>query len=250
MEMQSSNPTLNERTFGAARVGVGEPAMTVQGTVNKTFILLAVLVVTAMWTWSKTTDPSSAGFVSITFIGSMIAGLVLAIATSFKPKWSPITAPLYAACEGLLLGILSAYFEMRYPGIVIQAVGLTFAVTFAMLMGYKAGWLQATPGLRKGLMIAMGGIMIFYAIVWIASMFGIHPPGFLNGGGPLGIAFSLFVVGIASMSLVLDFDLIESFSREGVEKYMEWYGAFALMVTLIWLYMEILRLLSKLNRRN
>jgi uncharacterized YccA/Bax inhibitor family protein len=248
--MESSNPTLNERTFGGARVGMGQPAMTVQGTVNKTFILLAVLMATAMWTWSKTSDPTSAGFLNITFIGSMIAGLVLAIATSLKPKWSPITAPLYAACEGLLLGILSAYFEMRYPGIVIQAVGLTFAVTFAMLMGYKAGWLQATPALRKGLMIAMGGIMIFYAVVWIASMFGIHPPGFLNGGGPLGIAFSLFVVGIASMSLVLDFDLIESYSREGVDKYMEWYGAFALMVTLIWLYMEILRLLSKINRRN
>jgi len=118
------------------------------------------------------------------------------------------------------------------------------------LMGYKAGLLQATPGLRKGLMIAMGGIMIFYAIVWIASMFGIHPPGFLNGGGPLGIAFSLFVVGIAAMSLILDFDIIESGAREGLEKYMEWYGAFALMVTLIWLYMEILRLLSKVNRRN
>jgi len=250
MEMESSNPTLNERTFGAARVGVGEPAMTIQGTVNKTFILLAVLVATAAWTWSKTLNPSNAGFLNITFIGSMIVGLILALMTTFKPKWSPITAPLYAACEGLLLGILSAYFEMRYPGIVIQAVGLTFAVTFAMLMGYKAGWLQATPALRKGLMIAMGGIMIFYAIVWIASMFGIHPPGFLNGGGPLGIAFSLFVVGIASMSLVLDFDLIESGSREGLEKYMEWYGAFALMVTLIWLYMEILRLLSKLNRRN
>ena len=111
-----------------------------------------------MWTWSKTSDPSSAGFLGITFMVSMIVGLILAIATSFKPKWSPITAPLYAACEGLLLGILSAYFEMRYPGIVMQAVGLTFAVTFAMLMGYKAGWLQATPGLRKGLMIAMGGI--------------------------------------------------------------------------------------------
>ncbi|MBF0571288.1 MAG: Bax inhibitor-1/YccA family protein [Candidatus Omnitrophica bacterium] len=248
--MESSNPTLNERTFGAARVGIGEPAMTVQGTVNKTLILLAVLVATAMWTWSKTSQPGSAGFVSITFIGSMIAGFILAIATSFKPKWSPVTAPFYAACEGLLLGILSAYFEMRYPGIVIQAVGLTFAVTFAMLMGYKAGWLRATPGLRRGLMIAMGGIMLFYAVVWIASMFGIHPPGFINGGGPLGILFSLFVVGIASMSLVLDFDLIESASREGLEKYMEWYGAFALMVTLIWLYMEILRLLSKLSRRN
>jgi uncharacterized YccA/Bax inhibitor family protein len=250
MEMQSSNPTLNEKTFGAARVGVGEPAMTIQGTVNKTFILLAILVAAAAWTWSKAYDPSSAGFVGVTFIGSMIVGFGLAIATSFKPKWSPVTAPLYAACEGLLLGILSAYFEARYPGIVMQAVGLTFAVTFAMLMGYKAGWLQATPGLRKGLMIAMGGIMIFYVVIWIASMFGIHPPGFVNGGGPLGIAFSLFVVGIASMSLILDFDIIESGSREGLEKYMEWYGAFALMVTLVWLYMEILRLLSKLNRRN
>jgi len=247
--MESSNPTLNERTFGAARVGIGMPAMTVQGTVNKTFILLAVLVITAMWTWSKTYDPNSAGFLGITFMASMIGGLILAVATSFKPKWSPITAPLYAACEGLLLGILSAYFERTYPGIVMQAVGLTFAVTFAMLMGYKAGWLQATAGLRKGLMIAMGGLMLFYVVVWIASMFGIHPPGFINGGGPLGIAFSLFVVGIASMSLILDFDIIESGSREGLGKYMEWYGAFALMVTLVWLYMEILRLLSKINRK-
>ena len=248
--MESSNPTLNERTFGAARVGMGEPAMTVQGTVNKTFILLAVLMATAMWTWSKASNPGNAGFLQVIFFGSMIVGFILAMATSFKPKWSPISAPLYAACEGLFLGILSAYFEMRYPGIVLQAVGLTFAVTLAMLMGYKAGWLQATPGLRKGLMIAMGGIMIFYVIVWIASMFGIQPPGFINGGGPLGIAFSLFVVGIASMSLILDFDIIESGSREGLGKYMEWYGAFALMVTLIWLYMEILRLLSKINRRN
>jgi len=188
--MESSNPTLNEKTFGAARVGMGEPAMTVQGTVNKTFILLAVLVAAAMWTWSKTSDPSSAGFVNVTFIGSMIVGLIFAVATSFKPKWAPITAPLYAACEGLLLVFFPRILK-ELSGIVVKAVGLTFAVTFAMLMGYKAGWLQATPGLRKGLMIAMGGIMIFYAVCWIASMFGIHPPGFLNGGGPLGIAFSL-----------------------------------------------------------
>jgi len=248
--MESSNPTLNERTFGAARVGIGEPAMTIQGTVNKTFILLAILVAAAAWTWSKTSNPASTGFIGITFIASMIAGLILAIATSFKPQWSPTTAPLYAACEGLLLGIVSAYFERQFPGIVMQAVGLTFAVTFAMLMGYKAGFLQATPGLRKGLMIAMGGLMLFYAIVWIASFFGIHPPGFINGGGALGIAFSLVVVGIASMSLILDFDIIESGAREGLEKYMEWYGAFALMVTLIWLYMEILRLLSKFSRRD
>jgi len=250
MEMQSSNPTLNERTFGAARVGIGEPAMTIQGTINKTFILLAILVAAAAWTWSKTSNPASAGFLGITFFASMIVGLILAIATSFKPKWSPITAPLYAGCEGLLLGILSAYFEMRYPGIVMQAVGLTFAVTFAMLMGYKAGWLQATPGLRKGLMIAGGGLFLFYMVVMIASFFGIHPPAFINGGGPLGIAFSLVVVGMASMFLIIDFDIIETGSREGLEKYMEWYGAFSLMVTLIWLYVEILRLLSKINRRN
>jgi uncharacterized YccA/Bax inhibitor family protein len=250
MEMQSSNPTLNERTFGAARVGIGEPTMTIQGTVNKTFILLAVLVVTAMWTWSKTTDPSSAGSLKIIFYGSMFAGLILGVVTSFKPTWSPITAPIYAAFEGMFLGILSAYYEIRFPGIVMQAVGLTFAVTFAMLMGYKAGWLQATPGLRKGLMIAMGGIFLFYMVIMIAGFFGIHAPGFINGGGPLGIVFSLFVVGIASMSLILDFDIIESGAREGLAKYMEWYGAFALMVTLVWLYMEIIRLLSKINRRN
>ncbi|MDE2221843.1 MAG: Bax inhibitor-1/YccA family protein [Candidatus Omnitrophica bacterium] len=248
--MESSNPTLNERAFGAARVGIGEPAMTIQGTVNKTLILLGILMACAMWTWSQAYNPASQGLLSGVFFVSMIGGLILAVATSFKPKWSPITAPLYAACEGLLLGVLSAYFEARYPGIVMQAVGLTFAVTLAMLMGYKSGWLQATPGLRKGLFIAMGGLMIFYVVVWIASFFGIHPPGFINGGGPLGIAFSLFVVGIAALSLVLDFDLIESACREGLERYMEWYGAFALMVTLIWLYMEILRLLSKLNRRD
>lgn len=250
MEMQSSNPTLNEKTFGAARVGAGMPAMTLQGTVNKTFILLAILIACAMWSWSASAKPNQAGILGIVFFVSMIGGLILAIATSFKPKWSPITAPLYAACEGLLLGLVSVYFERAYPGIVMKAVGLTFAVTMAMLLGYKSGFLQATPGLQKGLMIAMGGLMLFYVVVWIASFFGVHQPAFINGGGPLGIAFSLFVVGLAAMSLVLDFGFIETASREGLEPYMEWYGAFALMVTLVWLYMEILRLLSKLNRRD
>ncbi len=248
--MQSSNPVLNERIFGAARVGVGQPAMTLQGTINKTLILFVVLVVTAGWTWSLASDPNTAKFAQMIFMGSMIGGLILGIATSFKPKWASITSPLYAACQGLFLGILSSYFEMKYPGIVMQAVGLTFTVTLAMLVGYKVGWLQATPGLRKGIMIATIGIGLFYLVVWGASFFGIQPPGFINGGGPLGIAFSLFVVGIAALALVLDFDFIESASREGLEKHMEWYGAFALMVTLIWLYVEILRLLSKLQRRD
>jgi len=250
MELQSSNPTLNERTFGLARVGMGEPAMTIQGTVNKAFILLAVLVVAATWTWSKAFEPSTAGLANtIGFIGLIVGG-ILAFITIFNQKWSPITAPIYAACEGLVLGSISAYFEIHYyHGIVVQAVGLTFAVTFAMLLAYKTGWIQATPMFIKGVSIAGMGIGIFYGIVMIASFFGIHQPGFLYQGTPLGIAFSLFAVGIASLFLIIDFTLIESYSREGLAKYMEWYGAFSLMLTLVWLYLEILRLLSKMNRR-
>lgn len=248
--MESSNPILNNKVFSNATVVGGAPTMTVQGTVNKTLILLAILCVTATWSWSKVGDPTMTGFLGVAFMGSMIAGLICALVTSFKPNWSPVSAPLYAAFEGVFLGILSAYFEVKYPGIVMKSVGLTFAVLLAMLMGYKAGFLQATPGLRKGMMIAMGGLMIFYVVVMIAGFFHIAPPAFINGGGPLGIAFSLFVVGLASMCLVLDFDLIERGAKEGMEKHMEWYGGFALMVTLIWLYMEILRLMSKLNSRN
>ncbi len=248
--MESGNPTLNPKVFTDAKVFGTAQAMTVQGTVNKTLVLLAVLVATALWTWSKAFDPTTAAFIGGLFFVGLIAGLILAVVTSFKPAWAQVTAPLYSACQGLVLGLLSAYFEARYPGIVMQAVGLTFATALAMLLGYKAGWLQATPGLRKGLMIAMGGLMLFYVVVWIAGMFGVHPPAFINGGGPLGIAFSLVIVGIAALNLIIDFDFIESASREGVDKKMEWYGAFALMVTLIWLYMEILRLLSKVNRRN
>ncbi len=249
--MESSNPTLNSKIFDNARavVGMGQ-TMTIQGTVNKAFVLLLILMVTAFWAWSKAVNPANAGLTGMIMVVSMFAGLILAIATCFKPQWSSVSAPLYAACEGLLLGVLSAYFERSYPGIIVQAVGLTFGVMLAMLMGYKTGFLQATPGLRKGLMIAMGGIMIFYLVVMVAGFFHVAAPGFLNGGSPLGIAFSLFVVGIASMSLVLDFDMIEQGSHQGLQKYMEWYGAFALMVTLVWLYMEILRLLSKLRSRD
>jgi len=245
METQSSNPTLNSGIFAKARATVGSgQTMTVQGTANKTFILFGILLLTASWSWSHAFNAG------ILIMGSAIVGLILALATSFKPNWSPITAPLYAACEGVLLGALSLFFERSYPGIVVQAVGLTFAAFFVMLVAYRTGWIQATEGLRRGLTVALMALMLFYAVVWIASFFGIHPPAFINGGGMLGIGFSLVVVGIATLFLILDFDFIEKASQEGLEKYMEWYGAFSLMVTLIWLYMEMLRLLSKLNRRN
>ena len=244
--MESSNPTLNNKNFVNAQVVGGAPTMTIQGTVNKTFILLALLVAAAFASWSIVT-PQNAMVLSI---GSAIIGFILAIATTFKPTWAPITAPMYAIVQGVFLAVFSSLFEARYPGIVIKSVGLTFAVTFIMLMGYKAGFFAATPALRKGMMIAIGGLMLFYIVVGVASLFGVQQPGFINGATPMGIAFSLFIVGLASMCLILDFDFIEQASNNGLEKRMEWYGAFSLMVTLIWLYLEIMRLLSKMNSRN
>lgn len=249
--METSNPTLNSNIFTKNRATVASgQTMTVQGTINKTMILFAVVLLTAGWSWSMALDPERAGFVNIALMVGAIGGLILALATSFKPNWSPITAPIYAAFQGVVLGAISMFFERSYPGIVIQAVGLTLAVMFCMLVAYRTGWIQATEGFKRGIMIAMVALMVFYGIVWIASLFGIHPPAFINGGGVLGIGFSLFVVGLAAMFLIIDFDFIEKASQEGLEKYMEWYGAFSLMVTLIWLYMEILKLLSKISRRD
>lgn len=244
--MESSNPTMKSKIFENAQVIGGAPTMTIQGTVNKTMVLFAILLTASVATWSSVT-PANAMVLSM---GSAIVGFIIAIATTFKPNWAPVTAPLYAAVEGVLLAVVSTMFEARYPGIVVQAVGLTFAVFFVMLMGYKAGFFAATPALRKGMMIAMGGLMLFYVVMFIAGFFGVKPPAFVNGGGPIGIAFSLFVVGLASMCLILDFDFIEKASEKGVDKRMEWYGGFTLMVTLIWLYLELLRLLSKLQSRN
>ena len=248
MEQQSSNPTLNGSIFAKARATVASSGqtMTVQGTVNKTFVLFGILLLTAIWSWSNANNPA----VMIGFVASAIIGFILALVTSFKPQWSAITSPFYAACEGVVLGVISTIFERHYHGIVIQAVGLTMACLFVMLVSYRTGWIQATEGFRRGLMIAMISLMAFYGVVIIAGFFGVHPPTFINGGGVIGIGFSLLVVGIATLNLILDFDFIERASQEGLEKYMEWYGGFALMVTLVWLYLEMLRLLSKLNRRD
>ena len=166
-----------------------------------------------------------------------------------QKEWSPVTAPLYALLEGLVLGGISAMFEMRYPGIAIQAVGLTFGTLFALLIAYSSGLIKVTDKFRLGVAAATGGIMLFYLAQMLLGFFGVR---FLavNGSGAIGIGFSLIVVGIAALNLVLDFDFIEQGVRYGAPKYMEWYSAFGIMVTLVWLYLEMLRLLSKLNRRN
>lgn len=181
-------------------------------------------------------------------VGS-IGGFITAMITSFNPKKAGVLAPIYAILEGLFLGGISAFFEARYPGLVMRAVTLTFGVFIGMLFIYRSGLIKVTSKLRRGIVGATLGVGIIYLISWIAEMFGVNTS-FLFGGGQFGIIFSLAVIGIAAFNLLLDFDFIENASNMGAPKYMEWYGAFSLMVTLVWLYIEILRLLSKLSSRD
>lgn len=253
--MKTSNPALSENAFRDAaggRFGGAIDAsrrMTLSGTVNKTGILLLCALATAAWTWERflsTRDLASVG--PLLTIG-IFGGLIVSFVTIFKKEWSPVTAPAYALLEGLALGGFSAILELRYPGIAFQAVGLTFGTLFVMLLLYKSGLIAVTQKFRMGIIAATGGIMIFYLVEMVLGFFGIRFMT-INGAGPIGIIFSLFVVAIASLNLVLDFDFIERGANYGAPKYMEWYGAFGIMVTLVWLYLEILRLLSKMRSRN
>ena len=178
----------------------------------------------------------------------LVGGLILAMVTVFKQSWARVTAPLYAACEGLVLGGVSAIYEARYQGIVLQAVGLTLGTLAVMLVAYKTRAIKATEKFKMGVICATGAIALVYMVSWILGMFGINI-GFIHSTGWLGIGISLVIVGVAALNLVLDFDLIEQGARQGAPKYMEWYGGFGVLVTLVWLYLEILRLLSLLNRR-
>jgi uncharacterized YccA/Bax inhibitor family protein len=246
--MRTANPTLNENVFTRLGTIRGVDAMSIQGTVNKTGILLALVLLSSGWTWNlyrATGDPAA---VVPWLLGGAIGGFVVALVTVFKTPWAPITAPIYALLEGLVLGGLSAMMEASYPGIVFQAVGLTFGTLGALLLAYKSGLIRATPTFKKGVIAATGGIFLVYLASFVLGFFGIQIPGIFAAGG-IGILFSVFVVVVAALNLVLDFDLVERGAERGAPKYMEWYGAFAIMVTLIWLYIEILRLLSKLRSR-
>jgi len=250
--MRSGNPALNDKTFldiGTGRVVDTDSAMTLNGTVNKTAILLMLVVFTAAYSWRLVGDVGTASspLLMPVLLGGLVGGLVFALATIFKPTWSPISAPLYALCEGLFLGAVSAIFEARYPGIVMQAVMLTFGTLAALLMAYRSGLIKATENFKLGVTAATGGIFILYLVNMGMRLFGFGGMPFIHESGAMGIAFSLFVVTIAALNLVLDFDFIESGVDAGAPKHMEWYGAFGLVVTLIWLYIEFLRLLSKLR---
>jgi len=240
--MRSGNPALRADTFTKVRATSSVNAMSIQGTVNKTFILLFLTVLSASWVWDK----------PIYFLPylwpALIAGMVIAFVTIFKKVWSPVTAPIYALVEGVVLGVISALMERSYPGIVIQAVGLTFSILFCLLIAYKSRIIKVTDNIRLGVVAATGGIALLYIVSMVMGVFGARIP-FIHESGPIGIGFSLFVIVIASLNLVLDFDFIERGAEYGAPKYMEWYGAFGLIVTLIWLYLEILRLLAKLQSR-
>lgn len=247
--MRTSNPTLSDRAFRGADVGVFGDQMTIDGTVNKTGLLLICTVLTAAWTWHLFMESHNPAAIAPYMLLGMIGGLIFAIATVFKMNWAPVTAPVYALLEGLVLGGASAMFEVRFPGIAIQAVSLTVGTLIVLLMAYRARLIPVTQKFRMGVVAATGGIFVVYLVTMLLGWFGIHFGQSIYGAGAIGIGFSLFVVAIAALNLVLDFDFIERGARMGAPKYMEWYGAFGLMVTLIWLYFEILRLLAKFRER-
>ncbi|MDG0969522.1 MAG: Bax inhibitor-1/YccA family protein [Porticoccaceae bacterium] len=255
---RSGNPALNTETFsGSANTArstggiqtMDSQTMTLEGTVNKTGILLALVVLSASWTWNLFFESGNPSSVMPLAIGGAIAGFILALVTMFKKHLSSITAPLYAIAEGLFLGAISGVFEMMYPGIVVQAVGLTLGTLASLLFLYKTGIIKPTENFRLMITSATMGIGLLYLVSMLMNMFGSGGIGFIHSNGLFGIGFSLFVVAIAALNLVLDFDFIEQGSEMGAPKYMEWFGAFSLMVTLIWLYLEMLRLLAKLRSR-
>jgi len=255
--MRSSNPVLTDSVFQNFEDYGDSTTMTVTGTAVKTLIALVLAFLTAGFVWFKFEQMGGAELGPQAFqaimpwlLGGLVVGLVTSLATMFKPNWAPYTTPVYALAEGCFLGGISAVVQSQFPDvpIVFQALGLTFGTAFVMMTLYQTGIIKVTEKLRAGVMAATGAIALLYLVSFALRMFGM-PIGFIHDATPIGIGFSLFVVGLAAFNLLLDFDLIERLASQRAPKHMEWYGAFALMVTLVWLYIEILRLLSKLNRR-
>ena len=242
--MRTTNPALTASAFTAESALAGASAMTMRGAVQKTTLLLGVCALSACFTWKSALTGSGMG---LTVIGALV-GFVVGLVLSFKRPWAPVLAPVYAVAEGLFLGGISAVANAGSRGIVVQAVALTFGTLFALLAAYQMRLIRASENFKLGIFAATGGIAIFYLIAMVLGFFGIHLA-FLHEGGVFGILFSLFVVTIAALNLVLDFDFIENGEKAGAPKYMEWYAAFGLLVTLVWLYLEVLRLLQKLQRR-
>jgi len=245
LSLRSGNPALKANTFIRRQVAIDTGTMTIMGTVNKTALGLLLLMTTAIYTWNLApADPRTGGLIMVGIFG----GLIVAIITVFKHHLAPYTTPVYALLEGLALGGISRYFETLYPGIVNQAVFITFGTLAALLFAYRSGLIKPTENFKLGIVAATGGIAFVYLISFVLGLFGVQVP-LIHSNSNFGILFSFGVVVIAALNLVLDFDFIEEGAEMGAPKYMEWFGAFGLLVTLVWLYLEILHLLAKLQSR-
>ena len=245
LSLRSGNPVLKANTFIQRQTAIDNGTMTITGTVNKTALGLILLMTTAIFTWNMApNDPRVGGLMMVGIFGGLIAAMI----TVFKQHLAPYTTPIYALLEGLALGGISRFFETLYPGIVNQAVFLTFGTLAALLFAYRSGLIRPTENFKLGIAAATGGIFFVYIISFILGLFGVQIP-LIHSNSNFGILFSFGVVVIAALNLVLDFDFIEEGAEIGAPKYMEWFGAFGLLVTLIWLYLEILHLLAKLQSR-
>jgi len=246
LSYRSGNPALNKSSFDSfSRTSRGaeiNEVMTIKGTVDKTAIGLFLLIFSGYYSFAP-------GMTYLIPVG-VFGGLIVAIITIFKKEWSPITVPIYAILEGLAMGSISYMFNQAYEGIVMQAIALTLGILASLLLAYRSGMIKATENFKLGVVAATGGIFLVYMASFVMSFFGasisVLDP---TNSSLMSIGFSLFIIVIASLNLVLDFDFIEEGAKKGAPKYMEWYGAFGLLVTLIWLYLEILKLLSKLRSR-
>ena len=243
--MRSGNPVLSDSTFRGVSRGYTQP-MTLTGVINRSILLLLLVAGTAAAVWAYSSAHPSAIYPMVT-VGAF-GGFVVAMATSFKRNWAPFTSPIYAVLEGLFIGGISLVMEQRFPGLVLQAVMLTFGVMFALLAAYQSRIIRPSQTFKSVIVAATFGIVIVYLISMVLQLFFHTGIPLITDSGPVGITFSLVVVGIAALNLVLDFDFIENGVASGAPKWMEWYAAFALTVTLVWLYIEILRLLSKMRR--
>jgi len=240
--MKSGNPALTASTFDG--LAASDNPMTLSGTINKTAMLLALVLAGVGWTWNVYfASQRIEDVLPYVWIGSL-GGLLVAFITIFNKQVAAYTAPAYAVLEGLAVGGLSALYEARQPGIAIQAVGLTFGILTVMLVAYRFELIKVTEHFKAGVTAATGGIALLYLVDLVLMYFG-HPVAMIHDSSVWGVAFSLFVISIASLNLVMDFDFIAKGVAQRSPKYMEWYSAFGLVVTLVWLYLEILRLLGR-----
>ncbi len=247
MLFKSSNPALGDETFSQYGTATKETGvMTIGGTVNKIGILLLLVLCSAVWTWNLYFNALDASVVYPWMMVGSIGGLIVAIVTVFKKEWAYITAPIYAILKGFALGAVSAIYEAAYAGLVLQAVAITLCILLALLVVYKTGLIKATENFKLMVASATGGIALVYLLTLLLGMFNIQIP-YIHENGIIGIGFSAFVVVIASLNLVMDFDFIEGGAEQQAPKFLEWYAAFGIIVTLIWLYLEVLRLLAKLR---